>query len=35
MRLYQIKLGTIDIEIADNEWVYKPYLNSSKLKDYL
>ena len=30
MRLYQIKLGTIDMTEVDNEWVLRPYQNSAK-----
>jgi U3 small nucleolar ribonucleoprotein protein IMP4 len=30
MRLYQIKLGTIDQTEVDNEWVLRPYQNSAK-----
>jgi len=35
MRLYQIKLGTIEMDEADNEWVLRPYLNTSKKRNYL
>jgi len=35
MKIYQIKLETVDTEQADNEWVFRPYLNSSKRKNYL
>jgi len=34
MKLYQIKLGTMEVE-ADNEWVFRPYINSAKRKNYL
>ena len=29
MRLYQIKLGTIDQKEAANEWVLRPFMNTS------
>lgn len=35
MKLFQIKLGTVDMDEADNEWVLRPYLNTAKRKDYL
>lgn len=36
LKLYQIKLGTVDIEkVADNEWVARPYMNTSKKRQYL
>jgi len=35
MKLYQIKLGTVDVDEADKEWVYRPYLNTAKQKNYL
>jgi len=35
MKLFQIKLGTVDMEEADNEWVLRPYLNTSKRKNNL
>jgi len=35
MRLYQLRLGTVDMDQADNEWVLKPYLNTAKRKQYL
>jgi U3 small nucleolar ribonucleoprotein protein IMP4 len=35
MRLYQIKLGTIDMQEAQNEWVLRPYISNSKRKQYL
>jgi len=35
MKIFQIKLGTVDVEQADNEWVLRPYLNTSKKKNYL
>ncbi|XP_024529370.1 U3 small nucleolar ribonucleoprotein protein IMP4 [Selaginella moellendorffii] len=30
LRLYQIKLGTVDQTEAQNEWVIRPYMNSSR-----
>lgn len=30
MKLYQIKLGTIDQQDAEKEWVLRPYMNSAK-----
>lgn len=30
LKLYQIKLGTIDQTEAENEWVLRPYMNTSK-----
>jgi U3 small nucleolar ribonucleoprotein protein IMP4 len=35
MRLYQIKLGTIEQTEVDNEWVLRPYQNSAKRKRQL
>jgi len=35
MRLYQIKLGTMDEREADIEWVLKPYMNTSSKRDVL
>jgi len=35
MKLYQIKLGTLDMNEAENEWVLRPYLSNSKTKQYL
>jgi len=36
MKLFQIKLGTVDMEqAADNEWVLRPYLNTAKRKNLL
>jgi len=28
--LYQIKLGTVDMMEAENEWVLRPYMNTAK-----
>ncbi|EPS64043.1 hypothetical protein M569_10736 [Genlisea aurea] len=35
LRLYQIKLGTLDQEEAQNEWVLRPYMNTSKKRKFL
>eukprot|EP00612_Vaucheria_litorea_P007351 CAMPEP_0171473350 /NCGR_PEP_ID=MMETSP0946-20130122/1789_1 /TAXON_ID=109269 /ORGANISM="Vaucheria litorea, Strain CCMP2940" /LENGTH=289 /DNA_ID=CAMNT_0012003097 /DNA_START=82 /DNA_END=951 /DNA_ORIENTATION=- len=35
MQLYQIKLGTVDQSEADNEWVLRPYMNSSKRRRFM
>jgi len=35
MRLYKIKLGTVDMEEAENEWVLRPFMNSAKKKNHL
>lgn len=35
LRLYEIKLGTIDVQEADTEWVLRPYMNSSRKRDML
>eukprot|EP00898_Chlorokybus_atmophyticus_P003406 jgi/Chlat1/4066/Chrsp26S04120 len=35
MRLYQIKLGTLDQLEAEDEWVLRPYMNSSKKRTLL
>lgn len=35
MRPYQIKLGTIDITEADNEWVLRPYMRTAKKREAL
>lgn len=36
MKLYEIKLGTLDqIEAADTEWVYRPYMTTSKKRRFL
>ena len=32
LRLYQIKLGTVDQTWAENEWVLRPFQNSQKQK---
>jgi len=35
LRLYQIKLGTVDIAEADTEWVLRPYMNTAKKRNVL
>merc|ERR1712004_46087 len=36
LRLYQIKLGTLEMEnSADTEWVLRPYMNTAKKKTTL
>jgi U3 small nucleolar ribonucleoprotein protein IMP4 len=35
MRLFQIKLGTFEMDEAENEWVLRPYMNTAKRKNYL
>ncbi|RHZ44820.1 hypothetical protein Glove_709g9 [Diversispora epigaea] len=35
MRLYEIKLGTIDLKTADTEWVLRPYQRTAKKRDHL
>ena len=30
LKLYQIKLGTLDQTEVENEWVLRPYMNSAK-----
>lgn len=30
MKLYQIKLGTMDQQHAENEWVIRAYMRSAK-----
>jgi U3 small nucleolar ribonucleoprotein protein IMP4 len=35
MRLYQVKLGTVDIKEADTEWVYRPYHRTAKKRSFL
>ena len=32
MKLYSIKLGTIDMTDADTEWIHRPYMNTAKKK---
>ncbi|CAF0780166.1 unnamed protein product [Didymodactylos carnosus] len=36
MKLYQIKLGTLDqIDAADTEWQYRPFMNTTKKRRFL
>ncbi len=35
MRLYQIKLGTVDQTEAENEWVLRPYQNTARKRKEL
>lgn len=35
MKLYEIKMGTIDNVDADTEWVLRPFMNTSKKRDFL
>eukprot|EP00271_Cylindrocystis_brebissonii_P007154 TRINITY_DN20382_c0_g1_i2.p1 TRINITY_DN20382_c0_g1~~TRINITY_DN20382_c0_g1_i2.p1 ORF type:complete len:295 (+),score=54.25 TRINITY_DN20382_c0_g1_i2:378-1262(+) len=35
LRLYQIKLGTLEQTEAENEWVIRPYMNSAKKRTLL
>ena len=35
MKPYQIVLGTVEQVNAQKEWVLRPYMNSSKKKNYL
>lgn len=35
MYLYQIKLGTVDMKEAENEWVLRPYMNTAKKRKVL
>ena len=35
MKLYSIKLGTIDQTDAEVEWVSKPYMNTAKKKRHM
>lgn len=35
MKPYQIRLGSIEMKEAENEWVYRPYMNSSKKRRIL
>ncbi|KAL2913045.1 snoRNA-binding rRNA-processing protein imp4 [Polyrhizophydium stewartii] len=35
MRLYEIKLGTVDIKEADTEWVFRPYQRTARKRDVL
>lgn len=35
MKLYQIKLGTLEMSEAENEWVLRPYMNTAKKRKAL
>lgn len=36
LKLYEIKLGTVDIENAiDSEWIFRPYMNTAKKRQFL
>ena len=35
LRPFQIKLGTVDIEEADTEWAFRPYMNTAKKRQAL
>jgi len=35
MKLYQIKLGTLEMAEAENEWVLRPYMNTAKKRKAL
>lgn len=35
MKLYEIKLGTVDMAEAESEWSLRPYMNTSKKRDLL
>jgi U3 small nucleolar ribonucleoprotein protein IMP4 len=35
LRLYQIKLGTMDQSEAEDEWVIRPYMNSARKRTAL
>jgi U3 small nucleolar ribonucleoprotein protein IMP4 len=35
MKLYEIKLGTMDHKDADTEWIHRPYMNNAKKKRIL
>ncbi|CAF5205450.1 unnamed protein product, partial [Rotaria magnacalcarata] len=36
MKLYQIKLGTIDqLDACDTEWQYRPFMNTTKKRQFL
>ncbi|KAL0396685.1 UNVERIFIED_CONTAM: U3 small nucleolar ribonucleoprotein IMP4 [Sesamum calycinum] len=35
LRLYQIKLGTMDQDEAQTEWVIRPYMNTTKKRKFL
>ncbi len=35
MKLYEVKLGTVDIAEADTEWVFRPYHRTAKKRLFL
>jgi U3 small nucleolar ribonucleoprotein protein IMP4 len=35
MRLFQIRLGTVENDTADVEWALRPYMNTSKKRNFL
>nr|AFK38255.1 unknown [Medicago truncatula] len=35
LRLYQIKLGTVDQAEAQTEWVIRPYMNTTRKRNFL
>ncbi len=35
MKLYEVKMGTIENVDADTEWVLRPFMNTSKKRDFL
>eukprot|EP01027_Heterolobosea_sp_BB2_P010416 GEZU01015288.1.p1 GENE.GEZU01015288.1~~GEZU01015288.1.p1 ORF type:complete len:323 (+),score=78.01 GEZU01015288.1:55-969(+) len=35
MKLYQVKLGTVEMEHAQNEWVLRPYMNTARKRQAL
>ncbi|GBC04901.1 hypothetical protein RclHR1_05930011 [Rhizophagus clarus] len=35
MRVYEIKLGTVDLKDADTEWVLRPYQRTARKRDHL
>ncbi|KAI9012801.1 anticodon-binding protein [Gaertneriomyces semiglobifer] len=35
MRLYEIKLGTVELTEADTEWVFRPYQRTAKKRDFM
>lgn len=35
MKVYQIRLGTLEMNHAENEWVLRPYMNSAKRRRLL
>ncbi|KAL2898353.1 U3 small nucleolar ribonucleoprotein IMP4 [Bienertia sinuspersici] len=35
LRLYQVKLGTVEQKEAQNEWVLRPYMNTTKKRKFL